>query len=78
MDAPHWNGEPDEQHGNPHAGGSGIPYICTQCSWTGRGGVSAAEHHVNTGHDVRGRRWPASWPNAVFTGAERRKDRRTA
>lgn len=72
MDADQWNGEPGPEH-DPNDGGGGVPYICTVCAWTGRGGVSAAEHHVNTGHAVRGRRWPASWPNAIFTGRERRK-----
>lgn len=67
MDAKHWNGEPDAHHGNPHAGGSGIPYVCRGCAWTGRGGVKALEHHVNTGHAVRGKHWPASWPNAQFS-----------
>lgn len=76
MDATHWNGAPGPEH-DPDAG-SLQPYICTVCAWTGRGGVEAAEHHVNTGHAVRGRRWPASWPNAIFTGTERRKVRRSA
>jgi hypothetical protein len=74
-DARYYNGEPEAEH-DPNAG-AGAPYVCTQCQWVGRGGAKAAEHHVNTGHAVRGRRWPQSWPNAVFAGTERRH-RRTA
>jgi hypothetical protein len=76
MDAKAWNGEPDAEH-DPNTGGAGIPYICTECPWTGRG-VTALEHHVNTGHAVRGRRWPKTWPNAIFAGVERRQTQRTA
>ena len=72
MDARHWNGEPDAEH-DPNASGEGEPYVCVDCHWTDRGGVMAAEHHINTGHAVRGRRWPQTWPNAVFAGVERRK-----
>ena len=28
--------------------------------------IDAVDHHVNTGHDVRDRRWPATWGNARF------------
>lgn len=76
MNARHWNGDPGAEH-DPNVGHP-VPYVCTRCDWTDKGGVLALEHHVNTGHDVRGRRWPASWPNAVFTGVERRQNTRTA
>lgn len=78
MNAKHWNGEPDAQH-NPNASGAGIPYVCVDCQWTGIGGIAAIEHHVLTAHNVRGRRWPSSWPNAQFCGEERRdSQKRTA
>jgi hypothetical protein len=76
MNAKHYNGEPEAQH-DPNDG-TVQPYVCTCCGWTGRGGVAAAEHHINTGHGVRGRRWPKTWPNAVFSGVERRAVKRTA
>lgn len=72
MNAPWWNGEPDQHHGNPHSGGAGVPYICTVCDWQARGGIAALEHHVSTGHEVRGRHWPESWPDAQFSGDPRR------
>jgi hypothetical protein len=77
MDAPQFNGEPGPEH-DPNAGGHGQPYVCVDCAWTGRGGIKALEHHVNSGHAVRGRRWPASWPNAQFAGVERRQTKRIA
>jgi hypothetical protein len=39
------------------------PYRCTQCDWRG---FEAQRHHRETAHAVRGARWPASWPDAVF------------
>ncbi len=79
MDARYYSGEPGPEH-DPNASGPGEPYVCTRCAWTGRGGVLALEHHINTGHALRGRRWPTSWANALFgfDGAERRTERRTA
>ncbi len=50
---------------DPNADGHGVPYICTSCPWTGRGGVRAYAHQRITGHDVRGRHWPAMWGNAA-------------
>jgi hypothetical protein len=72
VDAKYYNGEPEERH-NPNGGAKGaVTYVCVDCKWTGIGGVSAIEHHVLSGHAVRGRRWPTSWPNAQFCGEERR------
>ncbi len=47
--------------------GAGIPYVCTVCPWTGRGGVKAFAHHRVHGHAVRGKNWDASWPDAQFS-----------
>lgn len=67
MNAKAWNGEPEDLAHNPNRTGHGVPYRCTVCTWTGRGGVLALEHHITTGHDVRGQHWPASWPNAQLS-----------
>ena len=64
MDAKAWNGDPDAEH-DPNIG-HGLPYVCRECGWTARGGDKAYQHHVETGHAVRGRQWPADWPDAVF------------
>jgi hypothetical protein len=53
--------EPD-----PAESGPGLVYVCTECSWRDRGGMLAAAHHRATEHRVRGRDWPASWPDAEF------------
>lgn len=67
MDAKHWNGEPEAEH-DPNAGGYGEPYICRDCSWTGRGGVEAFNHYRSSEdtHRIRGRNWPESWGDADF------------
>lgn len=65
MDGTWWNGAPGAEH-DPDAGGAGVPYICRACAWTGRG-AEAAHHARDTGHAVRGRDWPASWPDAVIS-----------
>lgn len=39
--------EPD-----PNAGGAGERYHCTECPWTGRGGLQAFDHHRETGHTL--------------------------
>lgn len=52
---------PDPNEGRPE------PYVCTECTWTGRGGVKAFAHHHVTGHAVRGKQWPEAWGNALFT-----------
>jgi hypothetical protein len=72
MDAPQWTGDPGPEH-DPAGGDKAVPYVCTACPWTGKGGTAALEHHVITSHDVRGRYWPARWPNAVFTGSAKRR-----
>lgn len=74
MDARQWTGDPEEQH-DPNQGRP-VPYVCTACAWTGQGGVTAYAHHQDTGHAVRGRRWPAAWPDAVFSCCERAAARR--
>lgn len=71
MNAKHWNGEPGPEH-DPNVGGVGVPYVCTQCDWHARGGIHALEHHVMTGHAVRGKHWPQSWPDAIFSADDRR------
>lgn len=72
MNARGWNGEPGAAD-DPGRLGRPAPaprYVCVSCQWRG-GGASALEHHVNTGHGVRGASWPEAWPNAVFTGGQR-------
>jgi hypothetical protein len=56
-----WNG-PDtrDMSGQPQ------PYRCTACAWTGRG-ETALRHYRATGHAIRGKHWPAGWPNAQFS-----------
>lgn len=56
----------------PSGGGSGVPHVCIECDWTGRGGIKAYAHHRVTGHAVRGKHWPASWGNSVFSDKETR------
>ena len=43
--------------------GPAIAYICRDCDWRDRGGALASAHQRATGHRVRGRQWPASWPD---------------
>ncbi len=50
----------------PSTGGHAHPYICTGCDWTGRG-EAALRHYRDTGHAIRGKHWPAGWPNAQFS-----------
>lgn len=56
---------------DPREAGPGQTYICRDCQWRDRGGMLAAAHHQATDHRVRGRDWPASWPDAVFRGENR-------
>lgn len=51
---------------DPNASGHGVPYRCTACDWTGRG-ETALRHFRATGHAIRGRSWPAHWPDCQFT-----------
>jgi hypothetical protein len=66
VDSKHWTGEPGPEH-DPSASGDGLPYVCVSCDWQARGGIAALEHHVVTGHEVRGRDWPSYWENAQFS-----------
>ena len=50
---------------DPAASGPGHPYRCTACDWTGRG-ETGLRHYRATGHAIRGRDWPASWPDVQF------------
>lgn len=56
-----------DQGDDPNRQG-GQTYVCTECRWRDRGGMLAAAHHKATGHAVRGRDWPAAWPDAQFGG----------
>lgn len=49
-----------------NASGPGLPYRCVTCAWSGRG-ETALRHFRDTGHAVRGRDWPESWPDAQFS-----------
>ncbi len=42
------------------------PYRCTGCAWTGRG-ETALRHYRETGHAIRGRNWPATWPDCQWS-----------
>ena len=44
-------------------GGEVAPYRCVDCTWRDRGATLAYAHQRATGHAVRGKNWPASWPN---------------
>lgn len=50
----------------PESCGTPLAYRCTACAWTGRG-EAGLMHYRATGHAIRGRRWPASWPDAQFS-----------
>jgi len=60
-----FNGDPEPED----IGRGPLAYRCVDCSWTGRG-VQAFDHHTTTGHAVRGREWPPTWPNCQFSGAD--------
>ena len=55
---------------DPDAGGRAHPYRCTRCDWTGRGAESL-KHYRATGHAIRGRDWPKTWPDAEFSFQKR-------
>lgn len=76
MDARYYNGEPEAEH-DPNAGGPGVPYVCRSCAWRGRG-AEALDHYRATGHRVRGRDWPADWPDAQFSIQIRTAAKRSA
>ena len=42
------------------------PYRCSGCDWTGRG-ETALRHYRETGHAIRGRDWPAGWPDCQWS-----------
>ena len=50
----------------PNPGGHPHPYVCTVCAWHGRGGA-ACDHYRDTGHAIRGKHWPSTWPDAIWT-----------
>ena len=62
-----WERNEERHEPDPNACAAGIPYVCTACPWTGRGGVKAFAHHRVHGHAVRGARWPAEWLDAQFS-----------
>ena len=62
-----WERNEERSAPDPNGDQSGMPYICTDCPWTGRGGVKAFAHHRVHGHAVRGRNWPLDWPDAQFS-----------
>lgn len=41
--------------------------VCVECAWHGRGDLAGYAHHRATGHQVRGRDWNPTWPNAQFS-----------
>jgi hypothetical protein len=43
-----------------------MKYRCVGCARILLGGAAAYAHHRETAHPVRGRDWPASWPDARF------------
>lgn len=51
---------------DPNQIGHAPAYRCTECDWHGRG-ETALRHFRAAGHAIRGRNWPANWPNAQFT-----------
>ena len=50
----------DHNAGQPH------PYRCVTCDWTGRG-ETALRHYRATGHAIRGKHWPAGWPDCQWS-----------
>ena len=50
----------------PAPGGHPAPYVCTGCAWTGRG-ETALRHYRATGHAIRGKHWPAGWPDCQWS-----------
>ena len=58
-----WNG-PDTR--DDHNAGHAQPYVCTGCTWTGRG-ETALKHYRATGHAIRGKHWPAGWPDCQWS-----------
>ena len=58
-----WNG-PDTR--DNHNAGTPHPYVCTGCAWTGRG-ETALRHYRETGHAIRGKSWPAGWPDCQWS-----------
>ena len=49
-----------------HNAGTPHPYVCTGCAWTGRG-ETALRHYRETGHAIRGKSWPAGWPDCQWS-----------
>jgi hypothetical protein len=43
-----------------------VTFKCLICSWTGHQ-ADACDHHRQTGHAIRIRHCPTSWPNCTFT-----------
>jgi hypothetical protein len=49
-----------------HNAGVPQPYRCVSCDWTGRG-ETALRHYRATGHAIRGKHWPAGWPDCQWS-----------
>jgi hypothetical protein len=49
---------------DPH--GDGVSFICLEGDWTGHQ-ADACVHHRETGHAIRIKNCPSSWPNCTFT-----------
>jgi hypothetical protein len=49
-----------------HNAGAPQPYVCTGCDWTGRG-ETALRHYREMGHAIRGKHWPAGWPDCQWS-----------
>jgi hypothetical protein len=56
--------ERDPRDGEPD--GPALSFVCAEpgCGWQGKG---ALDHHRATGHPIRIRNQPASWPDQQFS-----------
>ncbi|HEY3220314.1 MAG TPA: hypothetical protein VGJ80_06260 [Gemmatimonadales bacterium] len=48
--------------------GPGLSYVCTACDWHGK---QPLQHARETGHAIRIKNSPPSWPNIDLLGAKR-------
>ena len=44
-------------------------YVCVDCAWQGTA-AEGYDHHRDSGHAIRGRHYPAAWPNVAFSDAD--------